>query len=344
MNGRPSPATLRERAAGLGPYLADRLGGRVQVTGVSLASQGMSATTLLLDFADGRKIVIRGGGETESSLRHEDGDKVQFHVLKAADAAGIPCPPALFWEPEPDVLGVPFLATARLPGSAVVPWSREGRAFLTEVGQGVAGDQLLGILAAIHAVSTDDKNLTSAFGPRPDSSSDDALRRLRASVDSSTLGDAEPILADALGWLGAHLRECPDPALVHGDFRAGNLLFEGGHICGVLDWEFAHLGDPARDLAWLMAKSNRVSEDLACDMVPLTEVLCRYRAAGGREIDPATIAYWNMFMLVETTSIWLRTTAAWRAGTLNDIRVARWAHALPRLRVMILDALEGRSV
>src|SRR5581483_1154898 len=133
----------------------------------------------------------------------------------------------------------------------------------------------------------------------------------------------EPILTDALGWLEANLPECSDPTLVHGDFRAGNLLFEHDRISGVLDWEFAHLGDPARDLAWLMARSNRTSEELACDMIPMSEVLERYRKAGGREIHPAAIRFWDVFTLVETVGIWLDSTATWRAGELNDVRVAR---------------------
>ncbi len=343
MKHRSSPAALRARALDLGPYLGERLGGEVQVAAVSLASQGMSATTLLLELADGREIVIRGQETAKTNKGDQDGNEVQFHILRAAAKARVPAPPALFCEPDPDMLGVPFLATERLPGHAVVPWSREGHAILTEAGRGPAGDQLLDILVAIHKVPTDDEDLVRAFGAPPKSSTGDALDRLQASIDGSKHGVEEPILADALGWLRMHLRECSDPTLVHGDFRAGNLLFDDGRISGVLDWEFAHVGDPARDVAWLMAKSNRVSEDLACDMVPLNEVLDRYRRAGGRDIDPAAIAYWDVFMLVWTTAIWLRTTASWRAGALNDIRIARWTYALPGLRLMILDALEGVS-
>lgn len=332
------PASLRDRARDLGPYLATRIGGDASVSHVSLASEGMSATTLLLDLVDGRRIVLRGRGAVKTSAYDAEPDQVQFHVLRAVEQTRVPAPPALFYESDPDVLGVPFLATGRLPGSAVVPWSREGRAFLIEVGGGPAGDQLLDILVAIHSVPVDHADLAQVFGPPPESVGV-AVTRLRETIEKNAVGP-EPILTDALGWLAANLPECPVPALVHGDFRAGNLLFVGDRISGILDWEFAHLGDPTRDLAWLMAKSNRISDDLACDMIPTAQVLERYRKAGGRDIDPAAVAFWDVFMLVETVGIWLGSTAMWRAGELHDVRVARWTYTLPTLRLMVLDALE----
>ncbi|MDT0345474.1 phosphotransferase family protein [Streptomyces litchfieldiae] len=40
--------------------------------------------------------------------------------------------------------------------------------------------------------------------------------------------------------------------LVHGDFGPNNVLLDPGtfEVTAVVDWEFAHLGDPVEDLAW----------------------------------------------------------------------------------------------
>jgi Ser/Thr protein kinase RdoA (MazF antagonist) len=40
--------------------------------------------------------------------------------------------------------------------------------------------------------------------------------------------------------------------LIHGDFGPNNLLLdpESYEVTAVVDWEFAHLGDPIDDLAW----------------------------------------------------------------------------------------------
>lgn len=41
------------------------------------------------------------------------------------------------------------------------------------------------------------------------------------------------------------------PHIVHGDFGPQNLLFDGAlTVTALLDWEFAHRGDPVEDVAW----------------------------------------------------------------------------------------------
>ena len=39
------------------------------------------------------------------------------------------------------------------------------------------------------------------------------------------------------------------PVLLHGDFWQGNILWIKDEISGVLDWEYAAIGDPVSDLA-----------------------------------------------------------------------------------------------
>jgi len=40
------------------------------------------------------------------------------------------------------------------------------------------------------------------------------------------------------------------PVLVHGDFGPQNVLIEDNRITALVDWEFAHIGQPVEDLAW----------------------------------------------------------------------------------------------
>lgn len=42
-----------------------------------------------------------------------------------------------------------------------------------------------------------------------------------------------------------------DPVLVHADYHYGNMLFQGGRVVAVLDWEIAQIGQPLLDLACL---------------------------------------------------------------------------------------------
>lgn len=40
------------------------------------------------------------------------------------------------------------------------------------------------------------------------------------------------------------------PVIVHGDFGPQNVLIAGDRITALVDWEFAHIGQPVEDLAW----------------------------------------------------------------------------------------------
>ena len=40
------------------------------------------------------------------------------------------------------------------------------------------------------------------------------------------------------------------PVIVHGDFGPQNVLVGGDRITALVDWEFAHIGQPVEDLAW----------------------------------------------------------------------------------------------
>ncbi len=44
-----------------------------------------------------------------------------------------------------------------------------------------------------------------------------------------------------------------EACLIHGDFGAGNILYQDGHISGSIDFGFCGLDDPAKDLGALLA-------------------------------------------------------------------------------------------
>jgi aminoglycoside phosphotransferase (APT) family kinase protein len=58
----------------------------------------------------------------------------------------------------------------------------------------------------------------------------------------------------------ALIADLPDPGperLVHGDFHYGNMLFRGGSVAAVLDWEIATVSDQRLDLGCLAVASLR---------------------------------------------------------------------------------------
>ncbi len=111
--------------------------------------------------------------------------------------------------------------------------------------------------------------------------------------------DRSPLIDLSLDWLEAN---APDdespPVLVHGDAGPGNFLFKDGHLSAVIDWEFAHLGDPHDDLAWFSMRNvmEPVPDFAAC--------LRRYEAKTGRRINLARLRYYQA--LVSTRVLIIR--------------------------------------
>ena len=64
-------------------------------------------------------------------------------------------------------------------------------------------------------------------------------------------------LQDRAGALLDRLQaDPPRTTLVHGDLGPPHLLLDQGRAAGVIDWSDAHVGDPARDLSWLLFGSG----------------------------------------------------------------------------------------
>ena len=58
-----------------------------------------------------------------------------------------------------------------------------------------------------------------------------------------------PWTSEHVSWLRKRVAVSGDElSIIHGDYHAGNLMFEEGSVTGVLDWEF-FIADPAIDLA-----------------------------------------------------------------------------------------------
>jgi aminoglycoside 2''-phosphotransferase len=62
------------------------------------------------------------------------------------------------------------------------------------------------------------------------------------------------------------------PALIHGDFGGSNILFEGDKITGIIDFSFAGLDDPARDIAAVSTYGASLFTRI-CDYYPGIESL-----------------------------------------------------------------------
>lgn len=86
-------------------------------------------------------------------------------------------------------------------------------------------------------------------------------------------------------------------ALVHGDFRNGNILVDEEGLKGVLDWEMAHLGNPLLDLGWMCVPAWRfgVYEKTVGGFGDVEQLLAGYEAGGGGRVDSGAVKFWEIF-------------------------------------------------
>jgi aminoglycoside phosphotransferase (APT) family kinase protein len=108
----------------------------------------------------------------------------------------------------------------------------------------------------------------------------------------------EPHAAIELGLHWAHERVPLERERVvsHGDFRLGNLAVDESGLVAVLDWEFAHISDPAEDLAWPLVRAWRFGRDelRMGGIGDVEQYVERYAELTGREIPLDELDAWEV--------------------------------------------------
>jgi len=317
--------------------LGRALGPDLRVDGLRRVSGGASRETWLFD-------AYRPGGEQhELVLRRDPGahggatDRAtEYALLVATAAAGVAVPrPVLLLQPG-DGLGAGFVMQ-RIEGETIP------RRILRDAQYAAARPRLArqcgGIAAAIHA--TDVSSLPDL--PMLDAAAQ--LEQYRSLLDA--LGEPHPALELGLRWLAERLPpRSPTPRLVHGDYRNGNLVVGPDGVRAVLDWELAHLGDPAEDLGWLCVRSWRFGLD---DLVvggfgELDELLAGYQDAGGDAPDPAVVHFWMTFGTLKWGAMTVLQTFAHLEGAVRSVELATLGRRVVEMEWDLLDAIEPATL
>lgn len=147
-------------------------------------------------------------------------------------------------------------------------------------------------LARIHAIDLDSTGLNDALHEV------DPAEEVRQTWERyKGFHSPQPMIDFTARWLLDHLSPEGESALVHGDFRNGNLLVAPTGMAAVLDWEIAHIGDPMRDLGWLCTASWRFGhpEKPVGGFGSYEDLFAGYEAESGRAVDPAHVRFWEVF-------------------------------------------------
>jgi aminoglycoside phosphotransferase (APT) family kinase protein len=240
--------------------------------------------------------------------------------------------------------GGPFFIMDRLPGSDLNVWRRRDRETLAadwEGQRGIATD-LVDHLAVIHGVPAE--RVRDAVTPR------DFQQTLASwhGVQHKVGLIRDPVVEEAYRWAAKNEPAPVDPCLVHGDYRIGNCLVDGGRVTGVLDWELSFVGDWRFDLGYMSLRYHagkfvKPGSELLNAVADHDWFWGRYTSLTGREVDRdavRTYAVVGALMLIAILHTGVRVYADRQT---DDIRMAWSRFAIPGLRQDIIELMRWRT-
>jgi aminoglycoside phosphotransferase (APT) family kinase protein len=310
---------VTDLANGLRQWVEAQTGAAVVRSG--RLGSGASRRTWSVELADSRTVVVRedpGTGPvagTALTLGREAA------VYRALANAPVPVPTLL----------------ARSPGGKALlfdlaPGSDELRSATADERWDVACDYGR-CLGRLHRLAPADLELgpLAFLGGEAPTNADIAL--WQSILDIRCGAGATPVSGPALRWLAGHVPDAKGlRSLCHGDAGPGNFLHAAGAVTALLDWEFAHLGDPHDDLAWVAVRNQLLGRPLALDAV-----FGGWREASEGAIDLDRLEYYRALVLVRM-AISCDAALNWTGGeTTPDTRVQ--AALRPFLAPAILVAL-----
>lgn len=210
-----------------------------------------------------KRLVLLTHGEADRK-RNPQIARDEFRLLKTLRAAGLPVPAALYLG---EAQAPPFLITSFVQGASRLN-ADDMPAFCRK---------LAAELCAIHAVDLREHDLS--FLPQV----------------GDLIACGEPPLTAAQSTIHAAMKralpsiEFNAPALLHGDYWLGNLLWTGHQLEAIIDWEDAMIGDPLADLG-----KSRL-EILWALGVEAMALYSEYYLRMNPGLDASTLPFWDLW-------------------------------------------------
>ena len=292
----------------LAQFCSRQFGESSEISQLKRLTGGANMESWGFDYGE-RPLVLRrapGTGERSEELARISMESEARLIALACDA-GITAPPMLGILTPEDGLGQGYMMT-RIAGETL-PHKILGNPDFTGAETALT-EQCAKELAAIH-------------GMRLETLPDDIPREDAAMLLEGLgqryheYGARLPVFDYTLRWLADHLPEPAEPRLLHGDFRMGNLMIDGDGIAAILDWELAHIGDPAQDLAYICTPSWRFTrhDRPVGGFGEVDEFLSAYAKASNTAVDRERFDYWLVYSTLWWGVCCLGMTQIWRSGT-----------------------------
>jgi aminoglycoside phosphotransferase (APT) family kinase protein len=358
----PYVAPSREELARrLDRFLAARLGGEFRVVDLRPLTGGASKQHFVFELehpASGvptrRKLVLRCA--LSESLGTAPNFQREAEVQRALRGI-VPVAEVVCADPEGEVFGAPALVLEFVAGATVPPEtagkpSGFGSSFPRARREALA-PAFVDSLAKIHGAASL-ATLPSFDRPREGTTdaSDTLVGWWRRVWEDDKLED-HPMIEVAFDWLLENAPVTERAALIHGDYRTGNFLFDPAtnRITAILDWEMSRLGDRHEDLGWAFARiytaKDEDGHDLVCGLAPREWFLARYAEVSGLPVDPERLFFYEVMNELKIAVIALGTgprnafAQQSQAHLSNVVFVGAGYRCVARLRDLLAPRLGG---
>ncbi len=319
--------TMPERLAA---FLATVAPGRTpSIIGYELMTGGYSRVMAraVVDWGDGtvETIVLRGDPPPDRTFLVSDRDAEWSLLRSLTETGAVPMPAARYFD-DGTHLGTKVIVLDHCSGPSL-------QSVLATLGDDLGRHPLdfAETVARTHLV--DESVLPSSVIRRSnwDSYMDQLIGEWTAAERQLT--EANPIMRYVPAWLDAHRPPELPLRLVHGDLQPANIMVGDGGVHLLIDWEYAHLGDPREDLGWYLNYAMASPPNM---YAPDPEAfLARYREITGfpeAAVNQLTVAYFSMVSAARVFSQILLAADALADGrthgvmTTYNINAATTAH------------------
>ncbi len=292
------------------------------VTDVGPLSGGASSLTFR-GARDGRSVVIKAAPPGVLPVAHRDVLR-QARIIKALAATRVPVPEVLWQDPGDPPHIPPLFVMSHVEGDSTEPLFDGCEPTPDVVGR---YRNACRTMAALHGYAP----AALGLGGEPVV---DPVAEVHRWCDTLQTVDA----ALVPGWQSVRdaLLQCTPtasaPAVVHGDFRLGNLLAAGARINAVIDWEIWSIGDPRIDLGWFLinADPDTYHRVPAADGVaPTTAELAQIYQNEGCAIDDLT--WFTALACFKSAATWSLIVKHNRRRRSPRAELEAMVPALPRL-------------
>ena len=275
-------------------WVAQRIDGLEPPLAFALIAGGHSNLTYKFTDRLGNAYVLRRpplGHILESA--HDMGR--EHRIVSALAATDVPVAPTFGLCEDHAVNGSPFYLMKFIDG--VVPHDVEAAAAIPEAERGTAGRHIIDVLATLHQIDPDDVGLGTLA--RKEAYLARQLKRWTKQWEATKTHEI-PEMEESARLLHTDMPDQVGSAIVHGDYRIGNMIVRNGRMAALLDWELCTLGDPLADVGYLLnnwvqpGEAGADASPTAVGGFPDRDAICAvYQERTGRDLG--RINYYRAF-------------------------------------------------